>query len=357
MATKNVLVIGGYGAVGATVSRALAEWFPGRVLIGGRDPARAGLLAGSLAGTATAVRVDVADAPTFERTLDEHGVGAVVLCVEPPDASLALACLARGVHVVDVGASDHLLAPVERFAGEAATRGATAVLSVGVAPGLTNLLARRAHDELGGADRLDLTVLLGAGERHGADAVRWTVVQLADPGWRRSASRPRRVDLPGFGARTAHPFPFSDQHTLRRTLGVPDVTTRLCLDSAPLTAALFGLRRAGVFGAARAAVVRRAVTASLRLVHVGGDGFAVRADAVRDERRAGFALTGRTQSRITGLVAALVTRLLLDGGLPPGVHHIDQLDELAGLPEELAGYGTRLWTPAELRTPRTQGAG
>jgi Saccharopine dehydrogenase NADP binding domain len=347
MRTESILTVGGYGAVGATVSRSLAKWFPGRVLIGGRNLERARRLAAVT--RSAAVELDVANVPAFERILHENGVGAVVLCVEPPGSELALACLRRGVHLVDVGASHALLADVDSFAGEAAARGATAVLSVGVAPGLTNLLARRAHDELGGADKLDLTVLLGAGERHGTDAVRWTVVHLADPDWRHSRSRPRRVPLPGFGTRTAHPFPFSDQHTLRRTLGVPDVTTRLCLDSAPLTAALFGLRRTGVFGAVRAPVVQRALIASLRAVHLGGDGFAVRADAFRDDRHAAYAITGRAQSRITGLVAAHVTRRLLAGGLPTGVHHIDQLSELADLPEELARHGTVLWTPTRLQ--------
>ncbi|WP_263868327.1 hypothetical protein [Streptomyces sichuanensis] len=36
-----VLVVGGYGAVGATVTSTLAGWFPRRVVVGGRDAARA----------------------------------------------------------------------------------------------------------------------------------------------------------------------------------------------------------------------------------------------------------------------------------------------------------------------------
>ncbi|WP_206061508.1 saccharopine dehydrogenase NADP-binding domain-containing protein [Nonomuraea basaltis] len=328
----NVLVVGGYGAVGVHVVKTLAGWFPGRVVPAGRDLAKASRLAeaiaatdgGGSAGTAggAAARVDVTDADGFARVLEQHQIGVVVLCVEPPDATVARVCLGQGVHLVDVGASYRLLAQVEGLK----TAEATAVLSVGVAPGLTNLLARRAHDALGGADRIDLTVLLGAGERHGADAVRWTVGQLAT----RPDGAPLRVELPGFGTRTAHPFPFSDQHTLRRTLGVPVVTTRLCLDSAPLTAGLFALS-----GAARHAQVRRALTAVLSRVHMGGDRFAVRADAYLGDRRAAYALAGREQSRYTGLVAAHVTRALLDGRLPPGVHHLDQLPALASVPEDL----------------------
>jgi hypothetical protein len=335
-----VLVVGGYGAVGAVVTCQLAEWLPGRVVPGGRNEARARRHGG--------VRVDVGDPAGFRQVLDELGdVAAVVLCVEPADAAVARSCLERGIHLVDVGATPGLLDAVAALHGPAVAAGATAVLSVGVAPGLTNLLARRAHDAVGGAERLDLTVLLGTGERHGADAVRWTVAGLAEP----VTARPARTVLPGYGARTAHPFPFSDQHTLPRTLGVPEATTRLCLDSRSLTAALFALRRTGLLRGARRPGLRRLLTAAFSRVHLGGDGFALRADARRGDRHAAYALTGRQQSRVSGLVAAYVIRELLTGsGVPAGVHHIEQLPALADLPERLAAHGVtvrRLMARAE----------
>ncbi|MEU4353467.1 saccharopine dehydrogenase family protein [Streptomyces virginiae] len=331
MNADRILVVGGYGAVGVTVADTLDGWFPGRVVVAGRDEARARALGG--------VRADVTDPDGFRRTLQELGdVAAVVLCVEPPDSRVARACLERGVHLVDIGATGRLLEGTADLHDLAAGSGATAVLSVGVAPGLTNLLARRAHEAVGGADRIDLTVMLGAGERHGADAVRWTVEGLAEP----LAGAPLRTTLPGHGTRTAHPFPFSDQHTLPRTLGVEQVTTRLCLDSKPLTSALFGLRPA-----ARRPAVRRALTASFSRVHLGGDGFAVRADARRGDLHAACAVTGRAQSRFTALVASYVTRELLAGSPAPGVRHIEQLPALAGLPETLAAHGLAVWRLGE----------
>ncbi len=328
-----VLVVGGFGAVGATVTATLGDWFPGRAVPGGRH---------------SGVRVDVTDPAGFGTALDALGdVAAVVLCVEPPDGRAARVCLERGIHLVDIGATPRLLDGVAALHDVAVGSGATAVLSVGVAPGLTNLLAARAHDAVGGADRIDITVLLGSGERHGGDAVRWTVDGLAAP---TSGARPARYALPGHGTRTAHPFPFSDQHTLRATLGVPDVTTRLRLDSGALTAVLFGARRTGLSRAARHPRVRRALTACFRRVHVGGDGFALRADAWHGDRHAAYALTGRAQSRVTALVAAHATRAALDGGLPTGVHHIEQLHALSGLPETLADQGVTLHRPMDTRT-------
>ncbi|WP_220449897.1 saccharopine dehydrogenase family protein [Nonomuraea longispora] len=324
---SGILVIGGYGAVGAQVSTTLDGWFPGQVIAAGRNPDGARLPA-----TVRRVRLDLADIADLERLLDLGDIAVVVLCVEPADAAVAETCLSRGVHLVDVGASDHLLRQVEDFAGRATAGGATGVLSVGLAPGLTNLLARRVHEHLGGAQQIDITVLLGAGEQHGADAVAWTVARLAGP----PTARPRRYIMPGHGRRTAYPLDFSDQHSLRRTLGAPRVTTRMCLDSAFSTTLLAGLRRLGVF---RRPALRGLITTALSRVHLGGDGFAIRVDAVNGDRHAALALAGNGQSRATALVAAHVTRTVLAGMLPTGVHHIDQLSALADIPERLAAHG------------------
>lgn len=335
-----ILVPGGYGAVGATVTSTLRDWFPGRVVPGGRDGARAERHGG--------VRVDVGDPAGFGTVLDELGdVTLVVLCVEPPDQGIARVCLERGAGLVDIGATRRLLDGVTALRDIAVGSGAAAVLSVGVAPGLTNLLARRAHEEVGGADRIDLTVLLGSGERHGADAVRWTVDGLAAP----TAARPLRISLPGHGTRTAYPFPFSDQHTLARTLGVAEVTTRLSLDSRALTALLFALRRTGALRAVRRAGPRRLLTEAFRQVRLGGDRFVVRADAHRGGRHAAWAATGREQSRFTALMAAHAAREVLSGAVPPGVHHIEELPVFAKLPEALTGAGltVRRLLPGDIR--------
>ncbi|WP_433476707.1 hypothetical protein ACQPZP_06410 [Spirillospora sp. CA-142024] len=124
---RRVVVLGGYGAVGREVVAGLRGHVP-EVVVAGRDLAKA-----------------------------------------------------RGVHYVDVSASREVLAGIAKLDRLATERSATAVLSVGLAPGITNLLAR----EFGGAD-LDIGVLLGSGERHGPSAVEWTLDSLAGLGesWR-----------------------------------------------------------------------------------------------------------------------------------------------------------------------------
>jgi len=337
-----VLVVGGYGAVGAVTTRALAATYPDRVVCAGRSPDRAARTAAATPGVHAAF-VDVTDPGSVSDALDRHDVALVVLAVEPPDSEVTRACLERGIHVVDVSATDALLEQTARMGELARQRGATAVLSVGLAPGLTNVLARRVHDQLGGADQLDITVLIGSGERHGTDGIRWTVRQLAGPRSQVDAE-PRTVELPGHGRRRAHPFPFSDQYTLRRTLpAAAAVTTRLCLDSRAVTTLLFGAQRAGAFRAVRGPRGTELLTKALGRVHVGSDRFAVRVDGRRGTLAEWQALTGSQQSRTTGLVAAEVARAALEDRVPAGVHHVDELDHFLRLPEELAGTGVQVW--------------
>ncbi|MGW8376834.1 saccharopine dehydrogenase NADP-binding domain-containing protein [Streptomyces sp. ODS28] len=337
-----VLVLGGYGAVGRPAARALGELLPGRVVVAGRDGEQAAAFAAGSDGRLLAARADLADRAALERAL--RGVRLVVLAVTPRSAREHPAPLLfeRGTGLVDVTADRRVIGAVEQYDGVARAYGASAVLSVGVAPGLTNLLARRVHEEVGGAERIDLSVLLGAGEKHGREAVCRTVTEPAAE--RAAGARPLRVTVPPpHGTRTHHPFPLSDQFTLRRTLGTPAVTTRLSIGSGPLTALLFGLRRAGVFRAARLARLDGVLSAALARMAAGGEDFAVRADAHRQGRRAVRILTARSQARITGLVAAQVAARMYEGAVPPGVHHIEQLSTLADVPETLAPRGLTEW--------------
>ncbi|WP_245679216.1 saccharopine dehydrogenase NADP-binding domain-containing protein [Actinomadura hibisca] len=308
-----VLILGGYGAVGREAAAALLEGTADEVTVAGRDPAKARPVPG-----ARALQLDLRDESALEPALS--GVDAVLMCVDQDNARVARICLERGVSYVDVTASAGPLAEIERLpAGNA-----TAVLSVGLIPGVSNLLARLCVERTGGQE-VEIGVLLGSGEQHGAAAVGWTLDALPElgPSWR--ARFP-----PPYGTRTVHRFPFSDQHTLPRTLGVR-ARTGLCLDSRALTAAL--PRAARLLERPRA---RALAEAALAKVHVGGDGFAVTATAGGHTA----AFSGRRQSRATGLAAAEVVRRLPE--LPAGVWHIEQAIEPAGFLAALTAAGFHL---------------
>ena len=247
----NVVVIGGYGAVGRTVWTELADHVPGRVFAAGRNVKKAETFSQETGGPVWPLKLDIAN-PSAAKALECARM--VVACAEPGDASFAREVLERGIHYVDISASYAYLQQVERLDALARRRGATAVLSVGLSPGLTNLLARHCIDALGDELRkLDIFVLLGVGEAHGEAGVRWTIENLDKrfevpgvSGAVGSFEEPRKTVFPGYGARTAYRFDFADQHILARTLGVEKVATRVCFDPAAAAHLLALAKRAGV---------------------------------------------------------------------------------------------------------------
>ncbi|WP_062348365.1 saccharopine dehydrogenase family protein [Herbidospora yilanensis] len=334
---KPIVVIGGYGAVGGAVARQLGAWFPGRTVAAGRDRAKAEALARSTGHTVEGARIDVGDPADVDRILD--GAAVVVMCVERANADLARACLSRGVHYVDVTASTPVIRAVASLDALARRHGATAVLSVGVAPGLTNLLARHCVDRLPSAEMVDISLLLGQGGDHGVDSVRWIVENLVRPGGgRRSDARPLRVTFPGRGHRTVHPFPFSDQDVISTSSSVR-ATTRICLDSPFVTSALFGLRAAGFFEAARRLGAESAFISAFSRLRLGSDRFVVHVTASDAAGNAvSSTVAGRDVCRATGLVTAHVARLLVTAPGPPGVLHIDRLRPATAFLDEFRTY-------------------
>ncbi|MBG0831892.1 saccharopine dehydrogenase [Planomonospora sp. ID67723] len=293
-----VLVLGGYGAVGARIVTELRAG-GAAALAAGRDSRRAD------------VTVDLREPRTLHAALE--GVDAVVNAAGAEDPALVETVTGRGVAFVDITATAGYVTAVERL-----TPPAPVLLSVGLAPGLTNLLAVAVH-EVSPAEPIDIALLLGAGERHGGASTAWAYDLLGrdfhDPATGaaiRNYTRPRRFVLPGYGPRRLYRTDYSDQHVLTRDLGVP-VRTHFGLDSRAATAALAALTR--VPGASRVP----------RGLHPPGS------DRWLALARSGDGtvrwLGGRIQSQATAVMAALATRAA--AGLPAGVHHLHRVLTLA----------------------------
>ncbi|TYB62246.1 NAD(P)H-binding protein [Nonomuraea sp. PA05] len=318
-----ILILGGYGAVGREAAHALTGHPDTNVVVAGRNPGKATPIPAT-----TAMRVDAADSTDLAKALD--GVDTVLMCAEIDNVRVARACVERGIDYVDVTASHHLLAGLQTLDGPARQHGATIALSVGLIPGITNLLARVCAERSPSGELL-IGALLGSGEAHGPAALAWTLDGLGqlEGSWSMPFPEP-------YGERTVHRFPFSDQFTLPGTLGLTSARTGLCLDSRLVTRLLSVAGRPAVARLLRRPQVRRLLLSALSTAHVGGDGFAVtvRCGTIQ------ASLAGRRQSRATGRVAARLIRQL--PGLPPGAAHIEQLVDPVPFLTELATDGFAL---------------
>lgn len=337
--SKQIVVVGGYGHVGQTICRQLGELFPGNVFAAGRSLERAEQFSRATGGKVKPLQLDITgkiDANWLRQ------VGLVIMCLDQTNDAFVRCCLEHGVHYVDISATYTFLSQAENMHEIASAAGATAVLSVGVAPGLTNLLARRALKWIDAAGALDIYVMLSLGDQHGKAAIAWTIDNLGEKfevirdGTRIEAAGftdGKETDFgPGIGRKRAYRFNFSDQHVLPRTLGVPSVSTRLCLDSAVATTLLAWLSASGAFQLLKRKPVRAFIARLLESkVKVGQERFAIKIDAWgRRGETDVFAecfFQGEREAETTAKVAVAVATAVYRSSFPHGVYHIEQLME------------------------------
>ncbi len=310
------------------------------VRLAGRDRLRAEAAASKIGGEAC--RVDLADATTWAPALAE--VDLVVLCTDAPDTSFASFVASRGLAFIDITADDAAFKSMEALDGEAVRSGARMVLSVGLAPGLTNLLVRACADRLDVPETATIGVLLGLGDSHGAAAVNWMIDAVKRSS--RLGLKTRRLMTPW----SARPwpfvsFPFADQFVVCRTLGLGQARTFLTFDSAILSRVVFSLcRRFGrhdAFGSIVRSVVERFRVGSNRAALI----VTVAGRRAGREARMEASLEGRDESGITAMVAAAVGRRLLTGSGVAGVRHIEQMITIDDLAAELRSLGVILRLP------------
>ncbi|WP_338425812.1 hypothetical protein [Sphingopyxis kveilinensis] len=309
-----LLVIGGYGAVGSRLCACLAD-VGFTVIPAGRRPAAAMAVA-ARCGTA-ARAIDLGVAASWDMACE--GVDCVIVCMDQEDTAFVRYIFDHGITYIDITASDEFFREIEALAPNRSA----ALLSVGLAPGLTNILAAACAAQLDRVDRIDIGLLAGLGDHHGRAGLEWIADRIFDP-----ARNRRGVPLAfgfGQGRRNAFEVNFSDQHSLRRTLGIDQVTTRLAFESRLATRLLFGF--ASLFaGSARARSALLYAVGALRFgrktcnlsVHAAGQRAGQPAVA-----SAHFA--GEVESELTAQLAAIQIATFLQASPAPGVRHSHQL--------------------------------
>jgi saccharopine dehydrogenase (NAD+, L-lysine forming) len=352
MATRDILIVGGYGVVGRRIAADLAPDYPGRIVLGGRDPSRASETASTIGHGARGRQIDILDARSVADALS--GVGTVVSCIDQPDRGLLRAAIAHGLSYTDI--TPHLTelgrgVAYERIDAAARASGARVVLGSGIVPGISSVMVRALADRLGGCDEIETALLLGANDISGPASFDYFLQELtmsfdirvdgqdieATPF---SGALP--VDFPApVGRKIAYLFPFSDQVLYPLTMGARTVLTRLAIEPTWLARSLAVLVRTGAQRLFTVEKFRSLITKSRRNRRSSeGARFALRVDV----KRAGIArhatLLGRTQAEAAAAGASGVARSLIEGLVPePGAWMPEQVIEPAPFLARLAARG------------------
>ncbi|PPF43798.1 saccharopine dehydrogenase [Pseudoclavibacter sp. AY1F1] len=301
------LVVGASGAVGSSIVENL-EAHGHAVTRAARRPCPG------------AVQVDLRhELEAFATLAGEHDVVINASGVEVPTVALHL----PGATLVDISATGAYLGALRRTAD---TVGASVVLGAGLAPGLSTALVGELDAQDG--DEIDVAIMLGSGEKHGAAAVAWTQSLAGSEVTSRPETevvtnfRARRTLRGGDGKRRIYLRADFPDHTLLG--GRYDVRSYLALSSRPVTAAL-----ALVGAAPRLSTLVSAAPA------IGDDTWALAAINRRTGERRGA--SGRNQSAAT----ADLTVALAERSAAVGPHGSVTAHDLASSEELLAALCAR----------------
>ncbi|MEY4631291.1 MAG: hypothetical protein RIQ81_1411 [Pseudomonadota bacterium] len=147
---NKIAVIGGAGAMGRITVRDLVE-FSGKddsIVVADYDFSRAQEYAGSLKDPrVSAVQVDVRNHEAAARAL--AGCTVIINSVQYQlNLDVMQVALAAGAHYVDLGGLFHMTRRQMELDTKFKARGLVAIIGMGAAPGITNILSRMGADEL-----------------------------------------------------------------------------------------------------------------------------------------------------------------------------------------------------------------
>ena len=160
-----VLIVGGYGVVGAQVAAILRARNPSLpLMIAGRSPDKAAALAATL-GSATGVRFDVDDPDSLGRLPVPPGLVLVVVN-DLRDVTLK-ACIAAGIALVDVTRWTARVRDLETICTAGTLRAPVVQASAWMA-GIPGALARASAASLEAVESIDISILYALKDKSGA---------------------------------------------------------------------------------------------------------------------------------------------------------------------------------------------
>jgi saccharopine dehydrogenase-like NADP-dependent oxidoreductase len=315
-----IVVFGGYGVFGSLVAKELAG-LPLR--IAGRDGERAARFASALGGLGgEGMAADVSDPTSCARALE--GARVAVSCAGPfGDLTFALpeACLAAGVHYVDIADDRGWFARLRGMGERFRSAGLTAACGCSTLPGISGALALVAAERLREVRRARVTLFIGNANPKGTAAVESAAAQLgrrfeAPQGTLIGLRGREVVDLPPpFGPRAVHDFDSPELDLFPDLIGAHEVRVKVGFESRMATASLAAMSWLGPeLGVPLSRAILPMARVASRFGHSGGY-VKVELAGPDGERSDAWIGSAREGQRMAALPAAFVARGLYEGSI------------------------------------------
>lgn len=253
---RSVLLLGGYGAFGGRIAERLAGEPNVRLIIAGRSLERAHAFAATLSlatahATVTPVALDASQ--ITERQLAELGVDILINASGPyqwQDYRLARACIAAGVHYIDLADARAFVTGIAALDAEAKRAGVLVVGGASTVPAISAAVIDEIAPQFAALRSLAIVISPGDSFDPGLATTQSILSTLGRPldaskgegssvhGWQNL----RRQTIPGLGARWLGACDAPDLDLLpRRYRGVADVQVFAALEVGAFHLGLWGL--------------------------------------------------------------------------------------------------------------------
>lgn len=325
---NKLLMIGGHGAVGRIIlkdllKRGLSE---DNIVIAGRNKEK---MISFLQSEDLRIENRVLD---INQEIDEkvfEDIKLVVMCIDQKDTRLVSQLIALKIDYVDITANSDFIKQVNQLPN---TSEVSAITSVGLAPGLTNL-ATTEFIKINQPKSVVIDILLGTGESHGEAAVHWMFDKINQSYQIKQASRPiknftlkRVVDFtPDLRKKATYNFNFSDQHILNEQYPDIPITTYLGFDVNLVSNSLNWLNKINQLSLLEKKGTINILKKVMQKEMIGSDDFAIH---ISNGIKNGFSLYGKNEKEITGKIASLVTFKVYQKKEKLGINSIESVCSL-----------------------------
>lgn len=224
-----VLILGGYGNFGKRIATALGRHgVP--LIIAGRSLARAEALARELPN-ARAAAIDIHQ--DFALALRREQPSVVVHTCGPfqgADYGVARACIAAGVHYIDLADGRDFVTGFRGLDGQARAAGVTAISGASTVPGLSSAVLEHFKPQFAALHAMDFGIAPGQRAERGL-ATTEAILSYTGRRLKPFAGHPRaygwqdlrRMNLPGMGTRWLANCDIPDLDLLPETYGLKDI--------------------------------------------------------------------------------------------------------------------------------------
>ncbi|MFK0733492.1 MAG: saccharopine dehydrogenase family protein [Gloeotrichia echinulata GP01] len=180
--THRVLILGGRGRIGSSVTQDLATHTQAQITITGRSPLTQGAISWPTTGQIRLLVLDLAEIDKLREAIANSDL--VIHCAGPfhyRDTNVLQICIEQGVNYVDVSDHRSYTSKALNYHQQAAAAGVTAIINTGIFPGISNSMVRQGIEQFDQPEKVHLSYLVAGSGGAGVTVMRTTFLGLQHP--------------------------------------------------------------------------------------------------------------------------------------------------------------------------------